>query len=235
MIRILLLINLILLSSSAQALQKIQADPEEATQIVASITDANVISITGGSIESVWGTEDRVSLDANMETGQAIFRPTSQVPFTLFVQSDSGNTYTLSVVPRNNIIGQVIMLNEFHGIDQVELNRTSTIVSYKSEVKRLLKKIEQNPGVTKINGFKLKSIQQEIPLWAETKLLHAFSWSQGSMIIDQVLVTNISNQLLILEEREFQHLHENIRAIAIRKHQLAPAETTILYTFRNPS
>ena len=235
MARIILLISLLLLSSLAHAVQKIQADPDEATQIAASMTDANVITITGGSIESVWGTEDRVSLEANIETGQAIFRPTTAEPFTLFVQSDSGNTYTLSVVPRNNIIGQVIILNEFHNSDQSGFNRSSSIVSYKSEVKRLLKKIELNSGVTKLSGFKLQSIQKDIPLWAETKLLHAFSWSQGNMIIDKVLVTNISDKPLLLEEREFQHIHPTIRAIALRKHRLEPAETTILYTFRNPS
>ena len=236
MSRRLLLISLLLLSSTAQSVQKINADPEEAVQVVASMTDANVISMNGGSIESVWGTEDKVTLEANVDTGQAIFRPTTQEPFTLFVQSDSGSTYTLSVVPRKNIIGQVILLNEFHGNnDSTVTNRTSAIVSYKSDVKSLLKQIELSQGIKKLNGFKIKSIQKEIPLWAETKILHAFSWSQGSMIIDKILVTNVSSESLVLDEREFQFLYKNTRAIALRKHQLEPAETTVLYTFRNPS
>jgi hypothetical protein len=235
MIRINVLLVLLLMSSAAQSIQKIKANPDEAVQIVASLTDANVITLTGGSIESVWGTEDKVTLEANLDTGQAIFRPTTREPFTLFVQSDSGNTYTLSVVPRTDIIGQVILLNEFHDRETSGLNRTSAIVSYKSDVKRLLKQIDQSPGVKKLQGFTINMINKEIPLWAETKIVHALSWSQGSMIIDKVLVTNISDKPLVLDEREFSHIQQYIRAISLRKHQLEPAETTILYTFRNPS
>ncbi len=233
----LLLLGAMLLTQSTWAIQKIQANPDEAVQIVASMTDANVISISGGSIESVWGTEDKVSLEANVDTGQAIFRPMSNKPFTLFVQSEAGLTYTLSVVPRNDIIGQVILLNEFDQAGETQSQRAHNIIAYKSDIKRLLKKIEQSPGqgIAKLHGFQIKTINKNIPLWSETKILHTFSWTRGSLIIDRYLLTNVSDEVLRVEEREFHQLTKHIRAISLRKLTLQPAETTVLYTFRSTS
>jgi conjugal transfer pilus assembly protein TraK len=232
-----LLLAVMLLSQSAWAIQKIQANPDEAVQIVASMTDANVISITGGSIESVWGTEDKVSLEANVDTGQAIFRPMSNKPFTLFVQSEAGMTYTLSVVPRSDIIGQVILLNEFDQAGETQSQRTHNIIAYKSDIKRLLKQIEQLPGhgIAKLRGFQIKTINKAIPLWVETKILHAHRWTRGSLIIDRYLLTNVSDKVLRVEEREFHNLAKHIRAISLRQLLLKPAETTVLYTFRSAS
>jgi hypothetical protein len=108
-------------------------------------------------------------------------------------------------------------------------------MAYKNDVKRLLRQIEQQAGVKSLPGFRLKAVNQQVSLWAETRILHAVSWSRASMIIDKYLVTNISEKALVLEEREFRGLTDMIRAIALKKHQLAPAETTVLYTFRSRS
>jgi hypothetical protein len=233
--QILLLLGCLTLTHMALAAQKIQANPDEVVQVVASMSDANIISISGGSIESVWGTEDKVTLEANVDTGQAFFRPVSSEAFTLFVQSAAGHTYTLSVVPRVDIIGQMILLDEFSNNASNHIERSLNIVTYKSEIKRLLKLIEQSPGIKKLRGFKLKPANKTIPLWSETRILHAMSWIQGSMIIDKYLVTNVTDEKLVIEEREFRGLASLIRAIAIRKHQLDPAETTVLYTFKGRS
>ncbi len=232
---ILLFFASLLVTHSAFSVQKFEASPDEVIQITASMSDANVITISGGSIESVWGTEDKVTLEANVDTGQAIFRPISPEPFTLFVQSEAGHTYTLSVVPRNDIIGQIILLNEFDQGERPAPERSAGGVAYRNDVKSLLRKMEQQAGVKNLPGFQLKAINKPVLLWAETKILHAVSWSRASMIIDKYLVTNVSEKPLVLEEREFRGLDSMIRAIALRQHQLQPAETTVLYTFRSRS
>ncbi len=233
---IFLLVGL-LASQAAVAVQKIAANPEETVQISASMSDANVISISGGSIESVWGTDDKVTLQANDDTGQAIFQPVSNKPFTLFIRSQAGVTYTLSVVPRDDIIGQVIIIDEFEQAGEVGSARAHNIIAYKSEVKRLLKQLELKPdqGIAKLRGFQIKAVNKKVPLWAETEILHANSWVRGNMIIERYLITNVSDQTLRIEEREFHSLSENIRAISLRKLTLDPAETTVLYTFRSAS
>jgi type-F conjugative transfer system secretin TraK len=234
---LMILLTALLLSQAAVAVQKIAANPEETIQISASMSDANVISISGGSIESVWGTDDKVTLQANDDTGQAIFQPVSNKPFTLFIRSQAGVTYTLSVVPRDDIIGQVIIIDEFEQVGEVGSARAHNIIAYKSEVKRLLKQLELHPnqGVVKLRGFQVRTSNKKVPLWAETEILHAFSWVRGNMIIERYLITNLSDQPLRIEEREFRSLAKNIRAISLRKLELEPAETTVLYTFRSAS
>lgn len=223
-----------LFTNSALSVQNKDAVTGEVINVVASMSDPNMITITGGAIASVWGTEDKVTLEANQDTGQAIFRPLSMTPFTLFVQSEAGNTYTLSVSSQNNIVGQVINLDELQVNDR-SLDRSLNIIAYKKEVKRLLKLIELNPGIAKLPGFHVKTVNKKIPLWSETQILHAFSWVSGNIIIDKYLVTNISQKLLVMEEREFKDLSNIIRAVSLKKHSLDPAETTVLYTFRSPS
>ncbi len=235
--KLIILLVALLASQAAIAVQKIAANPDETVQISASMSDANVISISGGSIESVWGTDDKVSLQADDSTGQAIFRPVSNKPFTLFIRSQAGVTYTLSVVPRDDIIGQVIIIDEFEQVGDVGSARAHNIIAYKSEVKRLLKELEMKPdqGVAKLRGFHIKAVNKKVPLWAETEILHAISWVRGNMIIERYLITNISDQPLRIEEREFHSLAKNIRAISLRKLNLDPAETTVLYAFRSAS
>jgi hypothetical protein len=217
------------------ATQRIAADPDAVVEVYASTKDANIISITGGSIESVWGTEDKVTLEANVDTGQAIFRPTSLSTFTLFVQSHAGNTYTLMIKPRPNEIGQSIVIDEFASDAKSPFDRALNPVSYKNEVKRLLKEIETMPSgkVTGLRGFQVRMVNQEVPLWSETRITHALTWKRGSMAIDKYVLTNISDQALVVEEREFASIGETVRAISIREHQLAPAQSTVFYAFRS--
>jgi len=226
---------LIFSATCANAVQKFEGNPDEIIVVKASTTDPNIISITGGSIESVWGTEDKVALEANVETGQAIFRPATLSPFTLFVQTLSGNTYTLAVTPQQKLIGQSIVINEFSTADQSGADRGLGIVAYKNVVKRLLRDIEQMQGVRELRGFRLVSVNKVKPLWAETRIVHVNSWTRNDMIIDRYLVTNITDQALVMEEREFTGLGQTIRAISIRKHSLAPAESSVMYTVRGRS
>ncbi len=224
----------ILFSSSALSVQNKEAVTAEVIKVIASMSDPNVITMTGGSMDSAWGQEGKVTLEADKDTGQAIFTPLSTSPFTLFVYSEAGNTYTLSVTPQKNIVGQVINLDESQVSDQ-SLDRSLNIIAYKKEVKRLLKLIELKQGVVKLPGFRVKTVNKTIPLWSETQILHALSWKSGSMVIDKYLVTNTTDKPLVMEEREFRNLSKIIRAVSLKKHSLAPAETTVLYTFRSPS
>ncbi|NNE63254.1 MAG: hypothetical protein HKN34_04155 [Gammaproteobacteria bacterium] len=230
-----LLVVLLLSSSSIFAVQKYTGNPDEVIKVTASITDPNIISISGGSIDSVWGTEDKVMLEANADTGQALFRPMSLTPFTLFVQTLAGNTYTLSITPKEKLIGQSIVIDEFDQFDRASSDRALGIVAYKQIVKRLLRDIDETNGVQKIKGFQLQAVNEVRSLWAETKILHAVTWNSANMMIDKYVITNVSDNLLVIEEREFKNLARTIRAIAIRKHQLKPAESTVMYTIRGQS
>lgn len=234
MIRYILFLVFALISNTALSVQNLDAVTEDVIKVIASMSDPNIISITGGAIETVWGADDKVTLEANPDTGQAIFKPLSTTPFTLFVQSAAGNTYTISVTPQKNAIGQLINLDELQLNDKT-FDRSLNIISYKKEVKRLLKLIELNKGVAKLPGFRVKTFNKTIPLWSETSVLHAFSWVSGNMVIDKYLVTNTTADSLTIEEREFKNLSNIIRAISLKKHTLEPAETTVLYTFRSPS
>jgi conjugal transfer pilus assembly protein TraK len=225
---------LFFLVSPVHAVQEFSGDTGEVIKATASKDEPNIITIEGGSIESVWGAEGKLTLEPNNETGQAIFRPITDKRFTLFVQSLSGTTYTLSIMPKNGIIGQSIVINE--SINDSRLNRfTSTGNTFRKRVSDLLKQIESKPGVTRIRGFRLSSVNKVIPLWRETNILHAVSWSRKNLIVDKFVLTNVSDDLLVVEEREFRNLLRDIRAISIRDHQLKPAQSTVLYAFRNPS
>ncbi len=231
-----ILLTILLLSTPAVfAVQKYVGNPDEIIKVSASTTDPNIISISGGSIDSVWGTEDKVMLEANVDTGQALFRPTSLTSFTLFVQTLAGNTYTLSVIPKKKLIGQSIVIDEFGQFDRASSDRELGIVAYKQIVKRLLRDIDGANGVRKIQGFRLQPVNKLRPLWAETKILHALTWHRGDMMIDKFIITNVAENLLVIEEGEFGNLGRTARAIAIRKHQLQPAESTVMYTIRGKS
>ncbi len=223
----------LLVQPTAQAAMVIDGDPDEVISVKASLSDPNIITINGGSIESVWAAEDKVMLQANEQSGQAVFRPTSKSPFTLFVQSAAGNTYTLTVVPVERLIGQNFVIKEHDSFADQHMGHTASIVAYKKEVKRILKQIEQLRQRKRLNGFRVKSINKRVSLWQETSILHALSWNRDDMQIDRFVVTNITDAPLSLDERAFKHISPSVRAVSLRKHNLEPAESTVLYVFRS--
>ena len=86
-----------------------------------------------------------------------------------------------------------------------------------------------------MKGFRVEAVNKQKPLWAETSIIHALTWRRDDLFIDKYVVTNISDEDLVIEEREFSNLGRNTRAISIRDHQLKPAQTTVLYLFRSGS
>lgn len=231
--RFLFMLFLCLIQPTAQAAMVIDGDPDVVISVKASLSDPNMITINGGSIESVWAAEDKVMLQANEQSGQAVFRPTSKSPFTLFVQSSAGNTYTLTVVPVERLIGQNFIIREHDTFADQHMGHTASIVAYKKEVKRILKQIEQLQQRKRLNGFRVKSINKPVSLWQETSILHAITWNRDDMQVDRFVVTNITDAPLSLDERAFKHISQSVRAVSLRKHHLEPAESTILYVFRS--
>ena len=223
------------LSLPSFAIQKIDANTDETIPVQASADDSNIIGINGGSIDSVWSTEDKVSLDKNEDTGQAIFRPLVKTPFTLFVLSDSGATYTLRVMPKPGLAGQVIVIDEFNSEGSAASRRRAlSVVPFKHEVKRWLRSLETaDRPAPRLRGFRLNTVNTPVSLWRETRIVHALSWSRSDLRIDRYLVTNVSDAPLRIEEREFRTLARGIRAVALRKLELSPGETTVLYTVRD--
>jgi len=228
-----LTILLVILIQPVQAARIIDGDSDEVISVKASLSDPNMISIDGGSIESVWAAEDKVMLQANEQSGQAVFRPISNSPFTLFVQSAAGHTYTFTVVPVDRLIGQSFVIKEHDSFNDQHLAHTANIVAYKKEVKRLLKKIEQLQKRKRLNGFRMKTVNKPVSLWQETSILHALTWNREDMQIDRFVVTNITAEPLSLDERAFKHIAQSVRAVSLRKHNLEPAESTVLYVFRS--
>ena len=216
------------------AAQQVEGDPDVPLRVIASLDNPNRLSIKDGRFISAYATDDLVNMEADLESGEIIFKPLGDEEFSIFARAESGVTYTVVVRSRKELVGQSIVISENLSTTH-QYDRDVKVVSFKNQVNQLVKSIEGQVGAAKLPGFRLTAVNREVRLWKETTILHALSWSQGNLIIDKYVITNVSDSPLGLHEREFADLSKNIRAISIRDHALLPAKSTVLYTFRNPS
>jgi hypothetical protein len=84
-------------------------------------------------------------------------------------------------------------------------------------------------------GFTVTTRSRSVPLWVEAKLTWAATYEGGDLIIERYELQNRSGAEMRLEEREFATLGEDVLAIALRHHVLAPGGTTSVWLVRRHS
>ena len=106
-----ILTTIVLLTMSQLVLAKSIYEANNGDTISAniSITDLTRISIEGQKISSNYSSAD-ISKKTTKPLGDVYLIPNQKSTFTLFVVSDSGNTYTLKLTPTKNMHGSFLIL-----------------------------------------------------------------------------------------------------------------------------
>jgi hypothetical protein len=161
------------------------------------------------------------------DIGKVIIEPMTEKPFTLLVTRDDGKSYQLEIKPVKNAgIEHIILKSALTGIDDnnadPQVMRNLSKAQTRDKTIRLF--IEAMANDKRAKGLTLTTVNKPVSLWLETNIVETRTVKGMGMSGKVWELTNISDQVMTLDEREF--FFENTAAAAIQKSVLKPGEMT---------
>lgn len=224
----LLLITTLLLPSSAFALQVVDVLDGNTVPITLSLKELNRIGMADGSrIAHLWGPQDRMTLEADTDGGQLFVRAIGAQPFSLFVKADNGETYTLLAAPKD-VPAETVFLRPPHR--NREKSTAERALPYIKRIERLAKALGNHALPDDMTPLQSSRV---IPLWKEVHFKREMIYTGDTLTGEVYWLTNLTQEEMRLEEREFSALPGTpIAAVAIDKHLLKPHESTEVFVIR---
>lgn len=224
----LLLTAILLLPSSAFALQVVDVVDGNTVPITLSQKELNRIGMADGSrIAHIWGPQDRMTLEADTDSGQLFVRAIGTSPFSLFVKADNGETYTLLAAPKDIPAETVFLRPPYRSSDK---SAAENALPYIKRIERLAKALGKHALPEDMTPIQSSSV---LPLWQEVHFKREMIYAGETLTGEIYSLTNLTDKEMRLEEREFSTLAGNpVAAVAIDKHLLKPHESTDVFIIR---
>ena len=224
----LLLITILLLPGSAFALQVVDVVDGNTVPITLSLKELNRIGMADGSrIAHLWGPQDRMTLEADTDGGQLFVRAIGAQPFSLFVKADNGETYTLLAAPKD-IPAETVFLRPPHRNNPKSAAQRA--LPYIKRIEHLAKALGSHALPDDMTPMQSSRV---IPLWKEVHFMREMIYTGDTLTGEVYWLTNLTQEEMRLEEREFNALPGTpIAAVAIDKHLLKPHESTEVFVIR---
>ena len=232
-------LSLILLSlavSEASATQFVEKADRGHVQVLISAKETNRLAIEGRRIASIVPSDKGALSGQKDETGLGAFYFTlasdahSHGTLTLFVSDENGVTYKLLLVPRP-MAGEEIIIRPPAEPEKIEpvvrTDEAGRALSYQRRIKELMLVMadqEQNSGIQPV------AVNREVPLWKEGRLVMLSTFTEGDLVGEKYLLTNVSPAPMLLVEQELYR--RGVRAVAIDHHTLAQGESTEIFIVR---
>jgi conjugal transfer pilus assembly protein TraK len=224
-----LIFSLLLLATSAQALQVVDAVPGQNAFAKISAKEITAIRIQNGQIRSVFATDGELTITKDEETSQMFIRPAVlDKPINVRVISRSGKTYNLVLqaidIPQEDI--EIREPAEAQPSPYGDNPRSTTSLLYKSVRSLITGMALEKPPV----HMTFKPTQKEFRLWKQTRFVLTGIYNERDLVGEKYTLTNQGKDLIGLTEQEFYR--EGVVAVSIEDHELTPGQTTYVYVVR---
>lgn len=229
--------NLLLLAAllgtafPAAALQIIDVVDGQSVAIKVSAREMTRIAMAdGGRIAHFWGLNDRAIVEPDKDEGQIFLRLSpgaSKKAFSFFIKDNRGETYTILAAPVD-IPADTVMLRPKNRSTKTVQARPQNSAPYIKHLKAVMREMVRGAVP---EGYEPEFLSTAVPLWKEAKLILITRY-RGNYLGEVYQLSNVTKQVVRIEEREFGSLASNIRAVSIEQHELQPGETTLVYLIR---
>lgn len=251
-----------LTNSLAHALQLVEGRDGVTVEALVASKEPTRIRIEGASITDVFGNiyssncnsqqtgspgvptasapainpTGEIVLECDRDKGEIYVRPVgnSTKPVNLFVSS-ALSTYTL-LLRRADMPADTIVIrdktprqaNSAAGsfANWGPLGRSSNHIK---AMKSLLVGMASDRVPTDV---RVEEVNRQVQLWVEAKFSLMRTYEGRGLIGEKYLLTNLSDQPMVLAEQEFDREDGNIFGVSIENHNLQPGESTSVYIIR---
>jgi conjugal transfer pilus assembly protein TraK len=150
-------------------------------------------------------------------------------PVNLFI-STAKSTYTL-ILKRVDMPADTIVLKD-RGLQQAATRLERSGGSSPSHV-RALKQMLTAMASDRLSGdVRVEEVNRPVQLWTESRFTMLRLYESRGLIGEKYLLTNISNEAMVLAEQEFDRDQGDVLGVSIESHNLRPGESTNVFVLR---
>ena len=221
-------IILMLITSNVYALQLKQLHKDHRLVADISLNSINRIYVEDDRIAQVFGLNEDLVIETDNNTGQIFLRTKQNKPIDLSVITEKQVTLDLRLLPKD-ISGETIIIKTNKPTEPAKISAKTT--SYLDQITTLMLAMANNQSIT---SFTINKVHKKILLWDKIDLLQTSEYIGNKLIGEVYSLTNKTQDRIFLTETQFGW-QKGVAAVAIKKHALAPKETTPIYVIRHVS
>lgn len=227
------LITVLLVSMSQLVLAKSVYEANNGDTISAniSITDLTRISIEGQKIASNYSSAD-ISKKTTKPQGDVYLIPNQKNTFTVFIVSDSGNTYSLKLTPTKNMHGDSIVIKPL----ELKNNKPKSSITFSSQSYiRNINYLMQTMYLDKTDDdlFNSTTNNQAIATYEGLQSALLKTYTNDDITGYVLLLKNISKSKITLSEAQFYS--DNTLGVAIDNPELQVNDFTRVFIVKEGS
>lgn len=256
-----------LATSSAHALQLVEASDGVSVEAILSIKEPTRIRIEGSPITDVFGNihsshcgatqtlsampgmpagtspsgpitpvtnpAGDVVLECDRDKGEIYIRPVgdSQKPINLFISSATA-TYTL-LLRRADTPADTIVIRDKTPKSLKPTAATQNPAGPSPNHIRAMKALLVAMASDRVPAdIRVEESNRSVQLWAEARFSQVRQYEGRGLLGEKYLLQNVSQDVMVLAEQEFDRESGNVAGIAIEQHNLRPGESTSVYVIR---
>ena len=173
-----------------------------------------------------------IVLECDVDKGEIYVRPVgnSVKPVNLFVSSQHA-TYTL-LLRRSDTPADTIVIRD-KSLRVAKSDQATSAAGRQPQHVRALKAMLVAMGSDRVpTDIRVDEINRPIQLWVEARFALVRLYEGRGLIGERYVLTNISNQDMVLAEQEFDRESGTVLAVSIENHNLRPGESTTVYVIR---
>lgn len=249
-----------LASLSAHALQVVEARDGVTVEAVIAIKEPTRIRIENASITDVFGNlyssncglpaaaagtpspatptvnpDGEIALECDRDKGEIYVRPVgaSTKPVNLFVSSANA-TYTLLLRRSDTPSDTIVIRDRSARLAGPELSpaRQGPLGASANHIRAMKALLVAMASDRVAPDVRVEEIDRPIRLWSEAKFSLVRTYEGRGLVGEKYLLTNISDQTMVLAEQEFDREEGGVVGIAIENLNLRPGESTSVYVIR---
>ena len=246
---------LLISATPTLALQTIDARDGVSVEASIALKEATRIKVDGANITEVFGNiyssncggvaavnrdsgpplaainpTGELFLECDKDKGEIYVKPVSAgaKPINLFI-STAKSTYTL-ILKRVDMPADTIVLKDRGLLQATHLERSGgPSPSHVRALKQMLTAMASDRVGADV---RVEEVNRPVQLWTESRFTMLRLYESRGLIGEKYLLTNISNEPMVLAEQEFDREQGDVVGVAIESHNLRPGESTNVFVLR---
>jgi conjugal transfer pilus assembly protein TraK len=177
-----------------------------------------------------------VVLECDRDKGEIYIRPVgeSTKPINLFISSATA-TYTL-LLRRSDTPADTIVIRDKTPKSLKLTAATQSPAGPSPNHIRAMKALLVAMATDRVPAdIRVEETSRSIQLWAEARFSQVRQYEGRGLLGEKYLLQNVSQDVMVLAEQEFDREGGNVVGIAIEQHNLRPGESTSVYVIRRGS
>lgn len=173
-----------------------------------------------------------IILECDRDKGEIYVRPVgaSAKPVNLFVSSANA-TYTL-LLRRSDTPSDTIVIRDRGAQADLSVSRRGPLGPSANHIRGMKALLVAMATDRAAPDMRVEDINRPIPLWNEARFSLMRIVEGRGLVGEKYLLTNVSDQTMVLAEQEFDRADGGVIGVAIENLNLRPGESTSVYVIR---